>query len=130
MVRPTGRVFDLNLHLLDRQVIDVDGKLVCNVDDLEFERGADGALYVAAILVGQRVLGKRIGGRLGRWISSVAARLADTGEPPRIDMNCVDEIGSAITLNVPRRQLEVAPLEDWVHRNVVSRIPGSGHESE
>ena len=126
---PAGRVLDLNLHLLDRQVVDTDGLLVCKVDDVELELGDNGALYVTAILVGPRALGSRVGGRLGRWITSIASRQA-TGPPPRIDMGIVRDIGSAITLDAHRADLGVAPLEDWVDRHIISRIPGSRHEGE
>jgi sporulation protein YlmC with PRC-barrel domain len=127
--QPAGRMLDLNLHLLDRQVTDTEGLLVCKVDDLELEPGEDGALYVAAILVGSRALGRRIGGRLGRWIISIANRQATT-PPPRIDISRVRAIGSAVTLDAHRADLGVAPLDDWVDRHVISRIPGSRHESE
>jgi sporulation protein YlmC with PRC-barrel domain len=124
--QPHGRTLDLNLHLLDRQVIDRDGKLVCKVDDLELERGADGSVYVAAILVGPRVLGRRIGGRLGHWMTSIAARLS-TGDIARIDFALVNEIGSAVKVSARRDDLHVAPLEDWMRDFVVGRIPGSRH---
>jgi hypothetical protein len=125
--RPTGR--ELDLHLLDRQVVDRDDKLVCKVDDLEFDRGENGALYVAAILVGPRALGKRIGGRLGRWFVSIAERLS-TEEMKRIDFAIVDDIGSAIKLAASRDDLKVAPLDDWVDKYVIARIPGSHHASK
>ena len=35
---PPRRVLDLNLHLLDRQIVDRDGHLVGKVDDLELTR--------------------------------------------------------------------------------------------
>jgi hypothetical protein len=127
--QPAGRVLDLNLHLLDRQVIDTEGLLVCKVDDLELEPGEDGALYVSAILVGPRALGRRIGGRLGRWITSIASRQATT-PPPRVDISLVRDIGSAVTLDARRADLDLAPLDDWVDRHIISRIPGSRHESE
>jgi sporulation protein YlmC with PRC-barrel domain len=127
--RPTGRELDLDLHLLDRQVIDHDGKLVCKVDDIEFERGTDGSLYVAAILVGPRALGRRIGSRLGRWFCSIAERLS-TDEMPRIDYALVSDIGSAITLSTSRATLRSAPLEDWIRQYVIERIPGSHHAGE
>lgn len=127
--RPRGRELDLNLHLLDRQVVDRDGKMVCKVDDLELERGADGSVYVAAILVGPRALGRRIGGRLGRWFCSIAERLS-TAEMIRIDIALVSDIGSAITLSTGREDLDAAPLEDWVRHHVIERIPGSRHASE
>jgi hypothetical protein len=127
--QPAGRVLDLNLHLLDRQIIDTEGLLVCKVDDLELEPGEDGALYVSAILVGPRALGRRIGGRLGRWITSIASRQATT-PPPRVDISLVRDIGSAVTLDARRADLDLAPLDDWVDRHIISRIPGSRHESE
>jgi hypothetical protein len=127
--RPAGREMDLDLHLLDRQVIDRDDKLVCKVDDLEFERGADGEAYVAAILVGPRALGKRIGSRLGRWFVSIAERLS-TDEMKRIDFAIVDDIGSAIKLTSSRDDLHVAPLDDWLDQYVIARIPGSRHAGE
>ena len=127
--RPAGRELDVHLHLLDRQVVDRDDKLVCKVDDLELEQGTDGALYVSAILVGPRAWGPRIGGRLGVWFYSIAERLSRQ-EMKRIDFALVQDIGSSIKLSASRDELGVAPLEDWVRDHVVARIPGSGHESK
>jgi hypothetical protein len=127
--QPHGRVIDLNPHLLDRQVQDRDRKMVCKVDDLEFERAADGSLYVAKILIGPRALARRLGGRLGVWVRSIAERLG-TDPMPSIDMRLVEDIGSAITLSASRADLNVAPLEDWVREHIVSRVPGSRHASQ
>lgn len=127
-----GRTLDLHLHLLDRQVVDPDGYFVCKVDDLELDVDEAGYPYVTAILVGPRALGPRLGGRLGRWMTSLGRRLAEgqSWQPPRIDFGLVSDIGSAITVVRPRRELEVASLEDWVDRNIIGRLPGSRHESE
>jgi sporulation protein YlmC with PRC-barrel domain len=127
-----GRTLDLNLHLLDRQVIDRDGRLVCKIDDLEFEIDEAGRPYVTAILVGPRALGPRLGGRLGRWVTAIGRRLSQGQhlQPPRIDFAQVTDIGSAITLARHRDELDVTSLEDWVDSYVISRIPGSRHESQ
>jgi sporulation protein YlmC with PRC-barrel domain len=127
-----GRILDLHLHLLDRQVVDPDGRLVCKVDDLELALDETGRPYITAILVGPRALGPRLGGRLGHWVTAIARRLADgQGEQPqRIDFALVSDIGSAVTITRRRQDLDVAPLEGWVDTNIISRIPGSGHESE
>lgn len=124
-----GREFDLHLHLLDRQVQDPDGRLVGKVDDLEMEFDEAGRPYVTAILIGPRALGPRLGGRLGRWVSAIAGRLAngDQQEIPRIDFGQVTDIGSAITIARSERELAVAPLERWLEHHVIARIPGSGH---
>jgi sporulation protein YlmC with PRC-barrel domain len=126
------RALDLHLHLLDRQVIDTDGHLICKVDDLELEIDADGRPFVSAILVGPRALGARIGGRLGHWTVAIARRLADNKDeqPPRIDFAKVTDIGSAITIEDHGEDLNVTPLETWVDSHIISRLPGSTHESE
>jgi sporulation protein YlmC with PRC-barrel domain len=127
-----GRQLDLHLHLLDRQVQDPDGRLICKVDDLEFELDDSGRPFVTAILTGPRALGPRLGGRLGRWMAAIAGRLATEEQSgvPRIDFAQVTEIGSAITVARTRDELAVAPLEDWLDHHVIARIPGSGHESQ
>jgi sporulation protein YlmC with PRC-barrel domain len=126
------RTLDLHLHLMDRQVVDPDGRMVCKVDDLELELDAAGRPYVTAILVGPRALGPRVGSRLGRWMAAVAARLAgpDRPIPPRIDFALVTEIGSAVKVARRVDELDVAPLEGWVHRHLVGRIPGSDHAGD
>jgi hypothetical protein len=127
--KPAGRTLDINLHLLDRQVVGQDRRMVCKVDDLEFERGADGALYIAKILVGPRARARRTPGRLGRWIYSVADRLS-TAEIASIDMALVQDIDSAVTVSATVDELDVNPLEDWVREYVIARIPGSRHAGE
>jgi len=137
-----GRVLDLHLQLLDRQVLDRDGRLVCKVDDLELALDARGRPYITAILVGPRALGPRLGGRLGRWVSSIAQRLSgdcvdSTGSPaptgstvPRIDFSLVTDVGDAVTLTRPVGDLHVTSLETWVDRHIIGRIPGSRHEGQ
>ncbi|MBA3339205.1 MAG: hypothetical protein H0T54_05580 [Geodermatophilaceae bacterium] len=127
-----ARTFDVHLHLLDRQVVDTDGRLVCKVDDLELDLDNTGRPCVTALLVGQRALGARLGGRLGRWISAIASRLAEgqDGQPQRIDFAQVTDIGSAITVARRHDELDVTPLEKWVDRYVIGPIPGSRHEGE
>jgi sporulation protein YlmC with PRC-barrel domain len=125
-----GRAIDLHLHLLDRQIVDPNGRMVGKVDDVELEVDERGRPYVTAILLGPRALGPRLGGRLGRWVAAVGERLAGGREPQRIDFSLVTDIGSAISISRPRDQLDVTPLAGWVDEHVIARIPGSHHESE
>ena len=127
-----GRTLDVGLQLLDRQVIDADGQLLCKIDDLELELDENGRPYITAILVGPRALGPRLGGRLGHWVAAIARRLADgqDPQPPRIDFAHVTAIGNAIRLSRRRDELHVTSWETWVDTHIISRIPGSRHESE
>lgn len=121
----------IGLQLLDRQVVDRDGAPVGKVDDVELSYDDRGEARVSALLLGQEVLGDRIGGRLGRCIAGTARRLSGPGHRPplRIGMDLVDEVGSAITLSVPRELLADPPLESWLSDHLIGRIPGAGHES-
>jgi sporulation protein YlmC with PRC-barrel domain len=118
----------IGYDLLDRQILDRDGEPVGKVDDVELDADADGVPYVSALLVGQRALGDRIGGRIGRWIGGVARRLAPSVEDPptRIPFDLVGEVASAVTLTVSRERLPDPPLEAWLREHVVDRIPGAG----
>jgi sporulation protein YlmC with PRC-barrel domain len=118
----------IGYDLLDRQILDRDGEPVGKVDDVELDADADGVPYVSALLVGQRALGDRIGGRLGRWIAGIARRLAPSVEDPptRIPFDLVGEVASAVTLTVSRERLPDPPLEAWLREHVVDRIPGAG----
>jgi sporulation protein YlmC with PRC-barrel domain len=127
-----ARVLDLHLHLLDRQVTGPDGGFICKIDDLDMEVDETGRPYVTAILLGPRALGPVLGGRPGRWVKAIATRLApgQSEQPLRIDFALVSGIGSAITITRTRSELDVTPLESWVDAHIISRIPGSGHESK
>jgi sporulation protein YlmC with PRC-barrel domain len=128
----TPEPFDLRLRLLDHQVVDGDGGLVCKVDDVEFEQSPDGSWHVAALLCGPQALGPRLPGRLGRWVMAVGRRLSlhPDAAPRRIPFERVTDIGSAVTVDRARDRLDVAVLEDWVREHVIDPIPGSRHESE
>jgi sporulation protein YlmC with PRC-barrel domain len=129
----TGRVVLAGLDLLDRQIVDRDGMLAGKVDDLELSFPEDaGAPYVTAILSGPGALARRLGGRLGRWIGSVHARLHPHAEPTpaRISFGVVKRIEDHIELTIGRDGLESMHLEDWVSDHIIGKIPGARHASE
>ena len=127
------RVLDLTLHLLDRQVVDSDDGLVCNVDDVEFEVPGDGtAPYISNLLTGPAALGPRLGGLLGRWWVSAYQLLGHRHdkEPDRIPFQVVTDIGSAVTVTKTRAELGIHPGEDRAREYLVERLPGAGHASD
>jgi sporulation protein YlmC with PRC-barrel domain len=98
---------DAVLHLLDRQVVDVDGLLVCKVDDVELTTFDDGVLAVTGLLAGAAALVPRYGDDgFGRLLHDYWRRLgpqqADRDDPYRIDLQLVERLGSAVELNVAR----------------------------
>ena len=85
---PPGLVLDARLHLLDRQVLDVDGVPVCTVDDLEVH-GVDGSdlpdgsqtAVVTSLLSGAVLATRVFGGRppSSRWHRIRWTHVADVG---------------------------------------------------
>jgi sporulation protein YlmC with PRC-barrel domain len=127
-----GRRLDAGLHLLDRQLIDRDGRLVGKIDDLELTEREDGAPTVTAILAGPGALAGRLGGRLGRWLEDVSNRLreGDENRPARIPFGLVADIDSAVRLAADKHELETDRVEGWVRQRLIGRIPGAGDAPE
>jgi sporulation protein YlmC with PRC-barrel domain len=127
-----GRRIDLALNLLDRQIVDREGEPAGKVDDLEFQwsEGGSGAPFVSAILLGPGALSQRLGGPLGRWISSMHARLNNDPEPARLPMGIVKKIAVKVELTLPASQLETWELQKWVRDNIIMKIPGAEHAPE
>jgi sporulation protein YlmC with PRC-barrel domain len=113
--------------LLDRQIVDSNDEPVGNVDDIEFEVDSDGVLYATTLLVGAQSWGRRLGGRLGRWITSSAARLKrHRGSGPlRIPYEWVAHVDSAVHLSVARDVLAEPELETWLREHLIDKIPGA-----
>jgi sporulation protein YlmC with PRC-barrel domain len=132
-----GRVVYAGLKLLDRQIVDRNGVMCGNVDDLELTRGDSGRLYVSAIFTGPGELAYRLRRRrLGRWLHEVNRLMwggrsdgADP-DPNRVPMESVSDIDNHVTIALDRDQVGTWSLDDWARRHVISHIPGSRHEAE
>ncbi|MEL7976376.1 hypothetical protein AAG589_10970 [Isoptericola sp. F-RaC21] len=118
------RLVDARLHLLSRQVLDVDGEPVRTVDDLELA-GPDGGevtagqeVHVSAILVGPVLATRLFGGRV------------PDGRLPRIAWDDVGHVGTAIELTVPSDRLDADWVEGWVRDRLIARVPGGRHDPE
>jgi sporulation protein YlmC with PRC-barrel domain len=121
----------IGFELLDRQIVDLAGESIGKVDDVELAM-VDGVPHVAALLSGPQALGRRLGGRLGRWVSGVAGRVhpAENPDPLRIPWDLVASHDSAVKLTVRRELLAEPLLEQWLRDHVVGRIPGSSDAGE
>ncbi|MFD5326448.1 hypothetical protein [Streptomyces sp. NPDC127092] len=126
----TVHTLDVGLDLLDRQVLDRDGRLLGKVDDLRFDDpGGDSAPELAALLIGQRAFGQRLGGRLGRWWVAVAGRAAGRARPVEVSFRHVRELGPAVELDVRAESLPgLGRAERLLSRGFIGRIPGAHRE--
>ena len=114
---------DAALHLLDRQLVDVDGIPAGKVDDLELSERPDGPPYVSAILSGGGAVGPRLSrrwGRWGRWLTAVH----------RVDFSLVHDIGSDIDLIVSAAELGAHDAERWARDHVIGHLPGADHAAQ
>jgi hypothetical protein len=119
-VNADGRVIDAVLKLLDRQILDPDGYMAGNVDDLELVvPAAGGPPDGTAILSGTGALGARLGGVFQRVLKGEA----------RIDWGVVTGIDSAVRISLPREQVRSNRMEAWVRDHIIGRIPGASHNA-
>ncbi len=127
-----GRRLDASLNLLDRQLVDRDGRLFGKVDDVDLEQRDDGTLVVAALLIGPGALGHRLPGLLGRMTLASWRRLHSDRdpEPARIRYDQVTAIESAIQLSAGRADLPHQDLEQWARTQIIAKLPGAGHAPE
>jgi len=126
------RTLDAALHLLDRQLVDRDERLVGNVDDLELEMPEDGGLpVVVAIVSGPGALADRIGGRLGHAWAELHRRLRPAGDPGAdpdlVPFSAVSKIASCVHLDAHAEELESNASERWVRQHIIAKIPGADH---
>ncbi|TNM44235.1 hypothetical protein FHP29_05905 [Nocardioides albidus] len=97
--------YDVGLHLLDRQIIGSDDRLIGKVDDVELLLDDDGSLVPTALLVGLPALLPRFGRHLGARLSGahrlVRAAAADQALPLVVGFDIVDDVSSEVRLSEP-----------------------------
>jgi hypothetical protein len=124
--KPSGRLLDARLHLLDRQLLDDSGEPVGIVDDLELDHITIGADIppgsrtptVDGLLTAQ-VVGTRIFG----------------GRPPRrrlqpLPWRLVAKVGAVVRLRPTDQPFDGLWLEHWLRDHVIRRIPGGRRAGE
>ena len=120
-----GQVLDVNLHILDRQVLDNDDVPIGHVDDVEvdgLERGSV-ADPQSAPVVTNLVLNS------GLWTRIFGGR-PPSAKLHRVPWSAVSNIGTAIELGRPGSAFDVTWTEHWVRDHVIARIPGGRHAPE
>jgi hypothetical protein len=113
-----GQVLDANLHLLDRSIVDADDIPTSVVDDIEIDLETDGRPVISSLVLGTGIVSRFYG-----------------AHPPghiryRVPWRHVASVESAITLSVPRSEVDITWFETWLHEHVVGRIPGGRRDPE
>jgi sporulation protein YlmC with PRC-barrel domain len=116
-----ARHLDAALELLDRQLIDRDGRLVGKVDDLELTDPGDHLAqpHVTAILTGPAALAGRLHTRFGRWLAQAGDR------PARVPFDQVEAVGASIRLWAPAGQPDGGGGQGWAGQ-LIGRVPRAG----
>ncbi|PYE17441.1 hypothetical protein DFR67_106144 [Williamsia limnetica] len=116
-------LLDARLHALDRQIVDVDGRPVGVVDDLELDDALDEndvptsrSPRVVALLTGNTLPSRIFGGQ------------PPTSRLTRIDMSDVGDFAIAVRLTRHHDELDRTWAERWVRDQLIRRIPGGSHD--
>lgn len=121
--------YDIGHRLLDRRVVDRHGRVLGKVDDLEIATDGTGRPYVAAVLMGPEALGRRLGGRLGAFVSGFGRLRADGDGPPRIAWVHVTDVAEEVRTDLDADDLGFPRSEHWLREHVVEPLPGSRRSS-
>ena len=111
--------------LLDRALVDRNGREMGRVDSIVLELRDGQPPRVAALSVGPSALGHRFGERVGRWIEALEHAFGvDEGRPVRFDFSQVLQNEKAIKVDVALSETAAGIVEQKLRR-WVARLPGS-----
>lgn len=111
--------------LLDKQLIDRDGRRMGKVDGIVIHPRRGKPPRVVAVETGAAVLGARIHPAIGRRIERILRRLdRRAAEPARVPMEKILHRGLDVQLDVDARRTSALSMERWFAEKIVGRIPG------
>lgn len=110
--------------LLDKKVVDRDGREMGRVDGVIVEVAAATPPRVTAIEIGPSILFRRVRPFLGAWMAGLERALGlDAGRPLRIPFEAILEIRDHVRVDVAANETPAATLERRL-RNVFGALPG------
>jgi sporulation protein YlmC with PRC-barrel domain len=114
---------DLVRDLLDKLVVDRNGRELGRVDRIVLDRRGGGPMRVAAIEIGPSVLASRIHPLFGRWVAALEyACGVSEGRPLRIHIGEVLEFGDTVKIDRAFGDTSAATIERRARR-WFARIP-------
>ena len=115
--------------LLDRPLVDEEGRLVGKVDDLELTDPGDGSPpRLTAVLTGPDALDPRLSGLPFRWWAARRHRRGRPARIVRIALEHVRDVGMQVVVAAGTRGYEES--ERRLRDRFIGRIPGARHADE
>jgi len=116
---------DLVRDLLDKKVVDRNGREMGRVDRIVLDVREGAPPRVAALEIGPSALAARLGARLGRWAAAIEHGFGlDAGRPVRIPIDEVLDVHDHVRIDRAAGETPALEVEQRARRWVAS-IPGS-----
>jgi sporulation protein YlmC with PRC-barrel domain len=110
--------------LLDKEIVDRNGRVMGRVDRVILEAG-DGSLRVAAIEVGATALADRLSRVFGRSVAGVLHAFGvSEGQPMRIHVNQILDVAERVKVDLAFGETPAANVERNLRR-IVAALPGA-----
>jgi len=111
--------------VLDKGVVDRNGRDMGRVDRVVIEHGTGSPPRVVAIEIGPSALGERLGCFVGHWITGLLYGLGvQEGQPLRIPVGQIISVTDSVKVDVDFGETPAAVIEHRLRR-FVERIPGA-----
>jgi sporulation protein YlmC with PRC-barrel domain len=112
---------DLVGDVLDKRVIDRNGRAMGRVDGIALEQRAGKPPRVSALLVGPSALGHRLSPALGRWVEAIEHAFGiDEGRPAQIQFTQVIKSEPDIKVDLAIGDTSVGVVEQKLRRWIVA----------
>jgi sporulation protein YlmC with PRC-barrel domain len=116
---------DLVRDVLDKPVIDRNGREMGRVDGMVLEQEPGQPVRLAAVLIGPAALGDRLHPALGRLVRRIERWFGvDQDRPARIGVADIDHVGTKVRVRLSIGDTAVAAVERRI-RALLLRVPGS-----
>jgi hypothetical protein len=113
-------VLDLVRDVLDRQLLDREGRPFGKVDGIVLELRSGEPPRVAALEVGAATRLGRLPRRLTRWLAPLTRRARAT----RIPKSAVLAVGKDVRVDADATRTPAWNVERWLAERIIARLPG------
>jgi sporulation protein YlmC with PRC-barrel domain len=110
--------------LLDKQLIDSEGRELGRVDGILLEYAGGGPPRLSSVLIGASVLAERVHPALARVVAAIERLIGLSGRRPvRIDVSYLKPVGHDIAIGQASARMDAAALE-YELRVWLMKVPG------